>query len=105
MHYALYDWTREMPKSKRVVTWTGIFIQGYAIYAGFARTLVWPWIWPSGAWLYLAVFLLYFLGYMLMNGMLTSESVRKAQLESDLIAARKIPTDPHSSPAPNPVRL
>jgi serine phosphatase RsbU (regulator of sigma subunit) len=79
-----------MPKSKRLITWAGILIQGYAIYAGFARSLVWPWIWPSEGYLFLDVFLLYFFGYMLMNGMLTSEFVRKTQLESDQIAARKI---------------
>jgi serine phosphatase RsbU (regulator of sigma subunit) len=90
LHYALYDWTQEMPKPKRLITWAGILIQGYAIYGGFARTLIWPWIWPAGGYLYLAVFLLYFFGYMLMNGMLTSEFVRKTQLESDQIAARKI---------------
>jgi len=90
LHYALYDWTREMPRSKRLITWTGILIQGYAIYSGFARTLAWPWIWPRGGYLYLAVFLLYCFGYMLMNGMLTSEFIRKTQLESDQIAARKI---------------
>lgn len=90
LHYALYDWTREMPKSKRLVTWAGILLQGYAIYGGFARTLVWPWMWPRGGYLYPSVFLLYFLGYMLMNGMLTSEFARKTQLESDQIAARQI---------------
>jgi sigma-B regulation protein RsbU (phosphoserine phosphatase) len=90
MHFALYDWTREMPRSKRLVTWIGILIQGYAIYAGFARTLLWPLMWPSGPSLYIAVFALYFLGSMLMNGMLTSELARKTQLESDQIAARRI---------------
>jgi serine phosphatase RsbU (regulator of sigma subunit) len=90
LHYALYDWTREMPRSKRFITWAGILIQGYAIYAGFARSLVWPLIWPSEGYLFLDVFLLYFFGCMLMNGMLTSEFVRKTQLESDQIAARKI---------------
>jgi sigma-B regulation protein RsbU (phosphoserine phosphatase) len=90
MHFALYDWTREMPRSKRLVTWAGILIQGYAIYAGFARTLVWPLMWPRGPALYIAVFALYFLGSMLMNGMLTSELARKTQLESDQIAARRI---------------
>jgi sigma-B regulation protein RsbU (phosphoserine phosphatase) len=90
MHFALYDWTREMPRSKRLVTWAGILIQGYAIYAGFARTLVWPLMWPSGPSVYIAVFALYFLGSMLMNGMLTSELARKTQLESDQIAARRI---------------
>jgi serine phosphatase RsbU (regulator of sigma subunit) len=90
MHFALYDWTREMSRSKRLVTWIGILIQGYAIYAGFARTLLWPLMWPSGPSLYIAVFALYFLGSMLMNGMLTSELARKTQLESDQIAARRI---------------
>jgi phosphoserine phosphatase RsbU/P len=90
LHYALYDWTREMPKSRRLITWTGILLQGFAIYAGFTRTLVWPLIWPKNGWLFADVFLIYFLGYMLMNGMLTSEFARKTQLESDLVAARKI---------------
>jgi hypothetical protein len=25
---AFYDWTREMPRSKRLITWVGILIQG-----------------------------------------------------------------------------
>lgn len=79
-----------MPRAKRFVTWAGILIQGYAIYGGFARTLVWPWIWPRGLYLYPTVILLYYLGYMLMNAMLTSEFARKTQLESDQIAARQI---------------
>jgi serine phosphatase RsbU (regulator of sigma subunit) len=90
LHCALYDWTREMPRSRRLITWGGILVQGFAIYAGFTRTLVWPLIWPKSGWLFADVFLIYFLGYMLMNGMLTSEFARKTQLESDLIAARKI---------------
>jgi serine phosphatase RsbU (regulator of sigma subunit) len=90
LQYASYDWTREMPKSKRLITWAGILIQGYAIYAGFSRSLIWPWIWPKGFILYPTVLLLYYLGHSLMNGMLTSEFVRKTQLESDQIAARQI---------------
>jgi serine phosphatase RsbU (regulator of sigma subunit) len=90
LHYAFYDWTREMPKSRRLITWAGILIQGYAVYGGFARSLVWPWMWPRGLYLYPSVFLLYYLGYMLMNATLTSELVRKTQLESDQIAARRI---------------
>jgi hypothetical protein len=39
-HYAFYDWTREMPKSKRLITWVGILIQGYAIYALWSRSLI-----------------------------------------------------------------
>jgi sigma-B regulation protein RsbU (phosphoserine phosphatase) len=47
-------------------------------------------MWPTGVSLYIAVFVLYWLGSMLMNGMLTSELARKTQLESDQIAARRI---------------
>jgi len=32
LQYAMYDWTREMPKSKRILTWAGILMQGYAVY-------------------------------------------------------------------------
>jgi sigma-B regulation protein RsbU (phosphoserine phosphatase) len=88
--YAFYDWTREMPRWKRVVTWTGIMIQAYAIYAGIMHSLVWPLIWPRGIALYPIVFLLYLLGNGMMNGMLTMEFMRKTQLESDQIAARQI---------------
>jgi len=35
LQYAFYDWTREMPRSKRIVTWAGILLQGYAAYALF----------------------------------------------------------------------
>jgi len=90
LQYAFHDWTREMPRSKRIVTWAGILIQGYAIYAGLTRSLIWPLVWPKGALLYLLVWLLYLLGSALMNAMLTSEFVRKTQLESDQIAARQI---------------
>ena len=90
LRYAFYDWTREMPKSKRLITWVGILLQGYAIYALWSRSLIWPFIWPKGLLLYLSVWLLYSLGYGVMNAMLTSEFVRKTQLESDQIAARQI---------------
>ena len=90
LRYALYDWTREIPRLKRLITWVGILMQGCAIYSGFARTLIWPFYWPKGASLYLVVFPMYLLGYILMNGMLTSEFVRKSQLESEQIAARQI---------------
>ncbi len=90
LRYAFYDWTREMPKSKRLLTRAGLLIQGYAIYAGFSRTLIWPLMWPKGASLYAAVFLVYYLGHCLMNATLTSEFVRKTQLEAEQIAARQI---------------
>ncbi len=90
LQYAFYDWTREMPRSKRVLTWLGILLQGYAIYALWMRSLVWPLMWPKGIPLYASVWLLYFAGERLMNGLLTSEFVRKTELEADQIAARQI---------------
>jgi serine phosphatase RsbU (regulator of sigma subunit) len=90
LQYACYDWTREMPKSKRIITWFGILVQGYAVYCILTRSLVWPVIWPHGLPLYASVWLIYVLGAGLMNGMLTSEFVRKTQLEADQIAARQI---------------
>ena len=53
-------------------------------------SLIWPLTWPSGQLLYPIALLLYLLGNGIMNGMLTSEFVRKTQLESDQIAARQI---------------
>ena len=32
LQYACYDWTREMPTSKHLITWAGILMQGYAIW-------------------------------------------------------------------------
>jgi serine phosphatase RsbU (regulator of sigma subunit) len=90
LHYAFYDWTREMTPSKRFITWTGILIQGYAIYCIWTRSLVWPLMWPKGMLFYVTVWLIYVLGSALMNGMLTSEFFRKTQLEADQIAAQQI---------------
>jgi len=90
LRYAYYDWTREMPRSKRLVTWAGLLMQGYAFYALWTRSLVWPLMWPEGIPLYVSVLLLYVVGAGLKDGMLTSEFVRKTQLESDQIAARQI---------------
>lgn len=88
--YAFYDWTREMPRSKRVITWAGILMQGYGIFALWTRSLVWPIMWPHGIFLYGTIWLLYTIGAGLLNGMLTFEFVRKTQLEADQIAARQI---------------
>jgi hypothetical protein len=90
LHYAFYDWTREMPRSKRFITWAGVLIQGYAVYAGITRSLIWPWTWPRWPLLLAIVWLLYIVGGWLINWMLTSEFFRKTQLESDQIAARQI---------------
>lgn len=64
--------------------------QGYAFWALWTRSLVWPVLWPKGPLLYASAFLLYVVGTGLMNGMLTSEFVRKTQLEADQIAAQQI---------------
>jgi serine phosphatase RsbU (regulator of sigma subunit) len=91
LQYALYDWTREMPKSKRLITWVGILIQGWAIWAGISRSLIWPRRWPeNGLLLLFDVWLLYILGSGILKAMLTSEFLRKTQLESDQIAAQQI---------------
>ncbi len=90
LYFAFYDWTRKMSRSKRILTWCSILIQGYAIYAGFTRSLVWPLMWPKGWILWIVVWLLYMVGACIMNGMLTSEFVRKTQLEADQIAAQQI---------------
>jgi sigma-B regulation protein RsbU (phosphoserine phosphatase) len=90
LQYAFYDWTREMPRSKRVITWAGYLMQGYAVYAFMTRSLVWPVMWPKGILLYASASVLYALGAGLMNVMLTSELVRKTELEADQIAARQI---------------
>ena len=88
--YAFHDWIREMPRSKRIVTWAGYLLQGYAIYSLWVRSLIWPAMWPKGILLYVSVWALYVIGTGLMNGMLTSELVRKTELEADQIAARQI---------------
>lgn len=90
LRYAFHDWTREMPSSKRIATMTGIVLQGYAIWGLWSRSLAWPLMWPRGPSLYVCIGVMYMLGYWLMNAMLTSEFVRKTQLESDQIAARQI---------------
>jgi len=91
LQYAFYDWTRDMPRSKRFITWAAILIQGYAIWFGLSRPQIWVWMWRENKLgLYLGVFLLYLLGERVMHGMVTSEIVRKTQLEADQMAAQQI---------------
>ena len=52
LRFATYDWTRELPLSLRVITMFGMGLQGYAIWAGLSRSLIWPIMWPSGVILY-----------------------------------------------------
>jgi phosphoserine phosphatase RsbU/P len=97
LQYAFYDWASEMPTSKRIITYVGFALQGYAFYF----TLMWAsmlpkWLYayflvlPRGPVSYGLVFLLFYTGRWIQNGMLTSEFVRKTQLETDQIAARQI---------------
>ena len=89
--YAGRNWVREMPRSKRIVTWAGYLLQGYAIFCLWARSLAWPLMWPEDEILVFAIsLLLYAAGGALTNVALTSELVRKTQLEADQIAARQI---------------
>ena len=89
--YSTRNWIREMPRSKRIITQVGILLQGSAIWFLWSRSLAWPLMWPADKSLvYLIALVFYAVGAALMNGMLTSELVRKTQLESDQIAARQI---------------
>jgi len=97
LQYAFYDWTREMSKSNRLITWVGLALQGYVIYVVLMWVLMVPnkllgymLVLPKGPPGYLLAFLFYMLGFYIMNGMLASEFVRKTQLEADQIAAQQI---------------
>ena len=87
---AFYDFTREMSRPKRIITWAAILIQGYTIYALVTRSFAWPIMWPSTGIVFAVAIVLFYSAYTVMNGMLASELVRKTQLESDQSAARKI---------------
>jgi serine phosphatase RsbU (regulator of sigma subunit) len=97
LQYASYDWTREMSKRKRLITWVAIVLQGYALYAALMWALMVPkgllgymLVLPKGPTSYLLAFLLYTISFYVTNGMLASEFVRKTQLEADQIAARQV---------------
>ncbi|MBV9296506.1 MAG: PP2C family protein-serine/threonine phosphatase [Acidobacteriaceae bacterium] len=83
-------WIHEMPKSKRRITWVGYLLQGYAIYCLWTRSLVWPLMWPNEILVFILALVMYWIGGNMMNRMLTSELVRKTQLEADQVAARQI---------------
>jgi sigma-B regulation protein RsbU (phosphoserine phosphatase) len=90
IRFATYDWTREMPLPLRVITMIGMGIQGYAIWAALSGSLVWPIMWPSGVILYAAILLIYYVGFCIQNATLSSELIRKTQLESEQVAAQMI---------------
>jgi sigma-B regulation protein RsbU (phosphoserine phosphatase) len=91
LQYAFFDWTRDMPRSKRFINWVAILIQGYAVWFVLSRSQLWVFMMRENKLvLYLGVFLLYLLGERVMHGLVTSEIVRKTQLEADQIAAQEI---------------
>src|SRR5215469_11639681 len=90
LQFAFYDFTREMSRPKRMVTWAAILVQGYAIYALMTRSFVWPILWPSVRTVFIVSIVVFYVAYTVMQGLLASELVRKTQLESDQTAARKI---------------
>ncbi|HYW39041.1 MAG TPA: SpoIIE family protein phosphatase [Terriglobales bacterium] len=97
LQYTFYDWAREMPRSKRILMYVAIVLQGYVFYFMLMWAFMLP-TWLSPYFLVLPrrpvaivlVILLYFVGRWLQNGLLSSEFVRKTQLEADQIAARQI---------------
>ncbi len=103
LRYAFHDWTREISKPKRFLAFAAVSCQGYALFALWARSLIWPWNWPSEQVLYPCIWLLYLLGYCVLNATLTSGFVRKTHLESDVIASQQIQRTLHpASPAQFP---
>jgi sigma-B regulation protein RsbU (phosphoserine phosphatase) len=90
LQYGFYDFTKEMPRTKRILAWAAILVQGYAIYALVTRSFAWPIMWPRPGIVFTVGIVLFYSAYTLMNGLLTSELVRKTQLEADQTAARKI---------------
>jgi len=86
-----------MPRPKRIITYVSFILQGYVFYF----LLMWAFRLPE--WLdpyflvlprrpvgYVLVLLLYLTGGYIQKAMLTSEFLRKTQLETDQIAARQI---------------
>jgi sigma-B regulation protein RsbU (phosphoserine phosphatase) len=89
--HAFHDWKRDMSPRARAILWVGILIQGFAIYAAITRSLVWPVIWPTNGFVLLAIVgILYGIGGIFYNGVLSSEFLRKTRMEADAIAARSI---------------
>lgn len=89
LQYAFYNWTQDMTWSRRLLTTVGLFIQvgalSMALVGARSGLLV-----PKKLVLFVLMGVIYVLGLLLMNAMLTSEFVRKTQLQADQLAAQKI---------------
>jgi sigma-B regulation protein RsbU (phosphoserine phosphatase) len=92
LQYAFYDWTRDMSPSNRFATQAGMILQSLAI--GFMSS-------SRHVWLRDASILVWLVGLLVMNGMLTLEFVRKTQLEADQIAAQQIQQTLHPDKMPD----
>lgn len=79
-----------MSTIKRITAWSGLFLQGFAIWAATVRSFGGPEAWMTGLGTNLAIAGTYLLGYCFTNATLTSELVRKTELEADQNAARQI---------------
>ncbi|MBV8867575.1 MAG: serine/threonine-protein phosphatase [Acidobacteriaceae bacterium] len=89
--YAFFDWTRDMPRSKRFITWVAILVQGYGVWFVLSRPQLWLFMLRENKLVsYFSVFLLYLVGERVMHALVTSEIVRKTQLEADQLAAQQI---------------
>ena len=80
-----------------MATMAGIVLQAYPLYVLIEWSADLPkWLYPyllvfpKARLSYLALLLIYCAGYCVVNGMVTSEFLRKTQLEADQIAARQI---------------
>jgi serine phosphatase RsbU (regulator of sigma subunit) len=82
LQYAFYDWTRDMPPPRRIVATVGLLVPA-AVLSGLLIAIRHPAI-------AIPLAVLFLIGLILLNGALTSEFVRKMQLESDQIAAQQI---------------
>jgi sigma-B regulation protein RsbU (phosphoserine phosphatase) len=85
--YSGGQWIRERPQTKRLITWIGVLLQGLALACFWSRSL--PWL-TNPVLVFAAGLVLYLAGIVLMNAMLTSELVRRTQLEAGQNAARQV---------------
>jgi phosphoserine phosphatase RsbU/P len=82
LQYAFYDWEKDMSRRRRMLTRIGFVVQLLA--------LVLAMVGPRRAPFMFMVIVIYMVGLCLVNGLLTSEFIRKTQLEADQTAAEQI---------------
>lgn len=87
--FAFYEWTQDMPWTRRWLTVLAWVIQAAALSAALVGTQSGI-LGPKKVVVFLIIGVIYVQALLLMNGMLTSGFVRKTQLEADQIAAEQI---------------